>query len=86
MRIGGAIRSLENFPSITTINLSEFLRFGEVDYRIFPILGLQRPPAVGEALVPLIPIRDGVEVTLILLILAPLFSLGVGKEVSLIPL
>ena len=86
MKTGDTIGSLENFPPTTAFNSSDFLRFGEVDCHILPILGPQRPPLGGAALVPLIPLGAGVEVTLILLILVPLLSLGSGVEISLLPL
>ena len=57
-----------------------------MDCGIFPILVLQRLPAGGAALVPLIPLGAGVEVLLIPLILIPLLSLVAEVEVSLVPL
>ena len=66
--MGGAIISLEKFISASAFNSSDFLKSGEVDCRILPILGLQRPPEGGAALVPLIPLGYGVEVPLIPLV------------------
>ena len=79
-------RILENLASTSAFDSLEFLIFGEVDCHIFPILGPQRPPSGGAALVLLIPLGSGVEGPLIPLILVPLLSLVVGVEVSLIPL
>ena len=65
---------------------SDSLKSGEVDFRIFIILGIQRPPEGGAALVALFPLGYGVEVPSIPLILVPILSLGDGVGVSLIPL
>ena len=83
---GGTIRLLENFLSTSAFNSSNSLIFGEVDCHIFPIPGLQMPPAGGAALVPLIPLVYGVEFLLIALILVLILSLGCGVGTSLIPL
>ena len=45
---------LDNFLSASAFNSLVFLTFGEVDCRILPIIGIQRPPEGGAALVPLI--------------------------------
>ena len=79
---------MDNFLSTAEFNLSEFLRFGEVDFRIFTIMGIQSPPEGGAALDPLIPLvtlisQDGEEFPLIMV---PLLSLGAGLEFSLISL
>ena len=87
--MGGANGSLENYISTAAFNSLEFLEFGEVDFCIFSILGMQRPPKsgaelvspitqVGEELVTLIPLVAGVEV---LLIIVPLILLEAGVEV-----
>ena len=62
--MGGTIGSLENFISTVAFNSSDFLKFGEVDFRILPILGLQKLvtliPQGGAELVPIIPLGAGV--------------------------
>ena len=55
-----AIRSLEIFLSTAAFNSSEFLKFGEVVCHMLPIIGLQRLSEGGAALVPIIPLVDGV--------------------------
>ena len=64
--MGSSIGLLENLPSTEAFNSSDFMILGKVDCRILPILGIQRPPVGGAALVQLIPLGDGVEVQLIL--------------------
>ena len=60
----GATRLLVNFWPMEVSNLLDFMRSGEVDCRLFPISGIMLRPQ-GEALVPIIPIRYGEEVSLI---------------------
>ena len=62
---GSTIRPLDKFLSTAAFNSSDFLKFGEADFHIFPIIGLQMPPEGGAALFSLIPMGAGVEVILI---------------------
>ena len=71
--MGGATILLVNFPSTTDPKLN-FLIFGELDFRLFPIAGPQRYPVGGAVLVTLIP----------MVILVPLLSLEAGVEFFLI--
>ena len=42
--MGSSIGLLENLPSTEAFNSSDFMILGKVDFRILPILGIQRPP------------------------------------------
>ena len=77
-----------------SFNSTDYLTFWRLDCRILPIIGLQRPPEVGAALVPIItqvgtalvpriPLGSGVELPHFLVSLTPL---GAGVEVPLTPL
>ena len=74
--MGGATEILVNFPSMEASNLSDFLIFGEADFRLLPIPGLLKSSSGGAVLVLLITME----------ILVPVMSLESGVEVSLIPL
>ena len=85
---------MDKFLSTEAFNSSGLMKFGEVDFCILPILGLQRPQEGGSELVPLIPqggallvplitLRSGVEVPLIMV---PLIPLEEGIEDPLIKL
>ena len=72
--MGGATKLLVNFPFMEVSSLSESLRFGVADIRLFLIPGMLKSLASWAVLVPLFPME----------ILGPVLSLEAGVKVLVI--